>query len=132
MNLIKYFYIFGILLFIIACQPKVQTKATIIPKSEKPEIIILGNDNFLNNHLNLVKNIRVGLITNPSGINGNLEYTSDVFYNHPKINLVALFGPEHGIRGNEYGGDKVKDTIDATTNIPLFSLYGKTRKPSIP
>ena len=130
MKINKYFYIVGTLLFIVACQPKVQIKAPEVPKPEKLKKVILGNDNFINNYLNLVKNKRVGLITNPSGVNGNLEYTSDVFYNHPEINLVALFGPEHGIRGNEYGGDKVKDTVDPTTNIPLYSLYGKTRKPS--
>jgi len=130
MKIFKYYYIFGILLFIIACQPKVQIKEPEIAKPKTPQKVVLGNDNFIVKQLDLVENKRVGLITNPSGVNESLEYTSDVFYNNPNINLVALFGPEHGIRGNEYGGDKVKDTVDAATQIPLFSLYGKTRKPS--
>lgn len=126
----RFSYIFGILLFVIACQPKTQTKVPDVLKPEIHDQVIIGNENFINNFLNLVENKKIGLITNPSGVNSNLEYTSDVFYNHPKINLVALFGPEHGIRGNEYGGDKINNTVDATTKIPLFSLYGKSRKPS--
>ena len=130
MKLDKYIYIVGILLLFLACQSKVQIKPPTPPESIKPLKVILGNENLINNHIKLFENKRVGLITNPSGVTENLEYTSDVFFNHPKINLVALFGPEHGIRGNEYGGDKVTDSIDEQTRIPLFSLYGKTRKPT--
>ena len=130
MKLDKYIYIVGILLLFLACQSKVQIKPPTPPEPAKPLKVILGNENFINNHLKLIENKRVGLITNPSGVTENLKYTSDVFFNHPKINLVALFGPEHGIRGNEYGGDKVTDSIDEQTRIPLFSLYGKTRKPT--
>ena len=131
MKLVKYIYIVGILLLFLACQSKVQIKPP-VPSTEftKPLKVILGNENLINNQLKLFENKRVGLITNPSGVTGNLKYTSDVFFNHPKINLVALFGPEHGIRGNEYGGDKVTDSIDEQTRIPLFSLYGNTRKPT--
>ena len=131
MKFIIYSYITGFLFLFLACQPKVQIQPPAPPQSQKPLSVILGNDNFIKNQLKLVTNKRVGLITNPSGINGNLEYISDVFFNHPEINLVALFGPEHGIRGNEYGGNKVKNTVDTKTQIPLFSLYGKSRKPSV-
>ncbi len=129
MKLDKYIYIVGILLLFLACQSKVQIKPPdLTPKPAKQLKTILGNENFINNHLKLVENKRVGLITNPSGVTENLELTSDVFFSHPKINLVALFGPEHGIRGNEYGGDKVKDAIDEITKLPIYSLY--KRKPS--
>jgi uncharacterized protein YbbC (DUF1343 family) len=130
MKISKHFYIFGILLFIFSCQSRIQIKKSNHISAPEPAQVILGIDNLLTEHLKSIENKRVGLVTNPSGVNGNIEYTSDVFFKHPKINLVALFGPEHGIRGNEYGGDKIQDTVDETTGIPLFSLYGKNRKPS--
>jgi uncharacterized protein YbbC (DUF1343 family) len=130
MNFIKNIFAVGILLLFLACQSNMHIKQPTPTKPLKLLKVILGNENFISNHLKLIENKRVGLITNPSGVTSKLEYISDIFFNHPKINLVALFGPEHGIRGNEYGGDKVKDSIDEATQIPLFSLYGKTRKPS--
>lgn len=73
---------------------------------------------------------RVGLVTNPSGVDRNLRSTIDIFFNSPKVNLVALYGPEHGVRGDKYAGDKVKDFIDKKTGLPVYSLYGSTRKPT--
>ena len=130
MKIAKFTYIVGILLLILSCQSKTQIKKPDHNDSKNPANVVLGNDNFINNYLKLVENKRVGLVTNPSGVTSNLKYTSDVFFHHPKINLVALFGPEHGIRGNEYGGDKVKDAIDEITKLHIYSLYGKTRKPT--
>jgi len=92
--------------------------------------VILGVENFTAGHLNLVKNKKAGLLTNPSGVDRRLNSTADVFHKHPDINLTALFGPEHGIRGAVYGGDKIKDEIDPHTGLPIYSLYGKNRKPT--
>ncbi len=80
--------------------------------------------------IHLVKNKRVGLLTNPSGVNQKIENTADLFFKHPDINLTALFGPEHGIRGAVYAGEKIKDELDITTGLPVFSLYGANRKPT--
>lgn len=68
---------------------------------------------------------RVGLITNPTGVDNNLKSTIDILHEAPNVKLVALFGPEHGVRGDEYAGDKVEDAVDAKTGIPIYSLYGK-------
>ncbi len=73
---------------------------------------------------------RVGLVTNPSGVDRCLNSTIDILYNAPGVELVALYGPEHGVRGNVYAGGKVKDTVDETTGLPVYSLYGATRKPT--
>ncbi len=73
---------------------------------------------------------RVGLITNPTGVDNELVSTIDLLYQAPNVNLVALFGPEHGVRGDEYAGDKVESAADPTTGLPVYSLYGKTRKPT--
>lgn len=71
---------------------------------------------------------RVGLITNATGMNSNFESTVDVLYR--KTNLVALFAPEHGIRGAAKAGDKVSNVIDTKTGLPVYSLYGATKKPT--
>ena len=73
---------------------------------------------------------RVGLVTNPSGVDSQLRSTIDILYNAPGVNLVALYGPEHGVRGDVYAGGAVTDTKDAKTGLPVHSLYGSTRKPT--
>ena len=73
---------------------------------------------------------KVGLVTNPSGVDRNLNSTIDLLYNAPGVELVALYGPEHGVRGDVYAGGKVTDTKDDATGLPVYSLYGSTRKPT--
>jgi uncharacterized protein YbbC (DUF1343 family) len=71
---------------------------------------------------------RVGLVTNPTGVDGSLRSTIDIL--HANVNLTALFGPEHGVRGDFSAGDHVGDHVDAQTGIPVYSLYGSNRKPN--
>ena len=73
---------------------------------------------------------RVGLVTNPSGVDSRLRSTIDILYNAPGVELVALYGPEHGVRGDVYAGGKISDTVDKETGLPVYSLYGATRKPT--
>ena len=73
---------------------------------------------------------RVGLVTNPSGVDRHLRSTIDILFEAPEVNLVALFGPEHGVRGDVYAGDKVDDSRDPKTGLPVYSLYGATREPT--
>jgi uncharacterized protein YbbC (DUF1343 family) len=73
---------------------------------------------------------RVGLVTNPSGVDSQLQSTIDILFNAPGVNLVALYGPEHGVRGDVYAGGHVTDAIDEKTGLPVYSLYGATRKPT--
>ena len=77
-----------------------------------------------------LKGRRVGLVTNPSGVDRHLNSTIDILFNAPGVELVALYGPEHGVRGDVYAGGKVSDTIDSATGLPVYSLYGSTRKPA--
>lgn len=86
---------------------------------------VLKKDNF-----KILEGKRVGLITNPTGVDNSLKSTIDVLFEAPNVNLVALFGPEHGVRGNVHAGDTVVNSFDATTGLPVLSLYGKTRKPT--
>lgn len=78
----------------------------------------------------LLQGKRVGLITNPTGVDHRLKSTVDILNEAPNVKLVALYGPEHGVRGNVYAGDSVGMTIDKQTGVPVYSLYGKTRKPT--
>ncbi len=74
---------------------------------------------------------RVGLVTNPSGVDRNLNSTVDILAAAPGVQLVALFGPEHGVRGSDHAGEKVTGTpLDPATGLPVHSLYGATRKPT--
>ena len=77
-----------------------------------------------------LKGKRVGLITNPTGVDSNLKSTVDILFEADEVNLVALYGPEHGVRGDVVAGEKVNDQIDAKTGLKVYSLYGKTRKPT--
>ena len=70
---------------------------------------------------------RVGLIASPSSIDEHLAPTSELLRDAKNVKLVAMFGPEHGIYGDEYAGDKVGDRRDPKTGIPIYSLYGETR-----
>ncbi len=73
---------------------------------------------------------RVGLITNPTGVDDSMRSTIDILFEAPGVKLVALFGPEHGIRGDIFAGETVTDSVDAVTKVPVYSLYGKTSKPT--
>ena len=78
----------------------------------------------------LLKGKRVGLITNPTGVDRNLKSTVDILFEAPDVQLVALYGPEHGVRGDIPAGEKVENQVDAKTGLKVHSLYGKTRKPT--
>jgi uncharacterized protein YbbC (DUF1343 family) len=114
----------AIITFTPACKNR---KDVVLPYKQK--IVKPGIEVFLENHLDLVKGKRVGLITNPTGVDSNLESIIDLFYNNQEINLVALYGPEHGVRGNAQAGEYVSFYIDDKYSIPVFSLYGQSRKP---
>jgi len=73
---------------------------------------------------------RVGLVTNPSGVDRFVRSTIDVLFEAPQVNLVALYGPEHGVRGDAYAGDHVESSTDPKTGLPVYSLYGPTREPT--
>jgi uncharacterized protein YbbC (DUF1343 family) len=81
-------------------------------------------------HFDVLKGKRIGLITNPTGVDNQLKSTIDILHEAPSVQLVALYGPEHGVRGDVYAGDKVDTFVDSNTGLPVYSLYGKTRKPT--
>lgn len=99
--------------------------STVCSAQVRPGIEVLESMDFRG-----LEGKRVGLVTNPSGVDSRLRSTIDILYGAPMINLVALFGPEHGVRGDAYAGDHVTDSYDPGTGLPVFSLYGATREPT--
>jgi uncharacterized protein YbbC (DUF1343 family) len=89
----------------------------------------LGLDVFLENHLDLVRGKRVGLITNPTGVDAALTPTVERLRAHSEVKLAALYGPEHGVRGNAQAGEYVSFYQDEHLGLPVFSLYGQSQKP---
>lgn len=77
-----------------------------------------------------LEGMRVGLVTNPTGVDNDLVSDIDLLYNAKNVNLVALYGPEHGVRGSAHAGNSVTDGKDARTGLPTYSLYGKNSTPS--
>jgi uncharacterized protein YbbC (DUF1343 family) len=83
-----------------------------------------GLEVFLYKYTSIVKGKRVGLITNPTGVDARLRSTVDLLKASPDINLVALFAPEHGIRGDVGAGENFRGSYDQKTGLPVYSLYG--------
>ena len=89
----------------------------------------LGIENLLENRLNLLAGKKVGLITSPTGLDSQLRSTVDLLF-RSGVRLTGLYGPEHGVRGNAQAGEEVSSSIDETTGLPVYSLYGPTKKPT--
>ena len=92
--------------------------------------LLLGIDVLERNGFSEIRGQRVGLLTHPAGVNRRGTSTIEVLRRSPRVNLVALYGPEHGIYGDEKASVPVDDKIDARTGLPVYSLYGKYRKPT--
>lgn len=84
--------------------------------------------NDMNEYLPILKNKKVALVVNQTSVVANTHLLDTL--NKLKVQVVTVFGPEHGFRGNADAGEKVSNNIDAKTGIPVVSLYGKNKKPS--
>jgi uncharacterized protein YbbC (DUF1343 family) len=89
-----------------------------------------GLEVLVRNGFDILKGKRVGLVTNPTGVDRNLRSTVDILNSAPGVTLAALYGPEHGVRGDFTAGEYVDFEKDPLTGLPVYSLYGRTRKPS--
>ena len=81
--------------------------------------------------LALIAGRSIGLITNQTGIDEHFRSNLALFAEHPEVEIAALFSPEHGIRGNFQSAKQIPSTIDASLQIPIHSLYGETRQPTL-
>ncbi|MBU01211.1 MAG: hypothetical protein CME14_08120 [Gemmatimonadetes bacterium] len=104
-----------------------------VPESEARQVRS-GIEVLLSDSLHLVQGQRVGLLTNHTGIywtsDGIVGSTIDALYEANNVDLVALYAPEHGIRGQEQAGAAIDSGRDERTGVPIHSLYGEVRKPT--
>lgn len=108
----------------------VSSKSVTAVKEKKKQKVSPGIEVLLKEEKNVLSGKKVGLITNPTGIDSKLTSIVDLLHDDPDINLTALFGPEHGVRGDAQAGASVEYYIDEKTGLPVYSLYGKTKKPT--
>lgn len=100
-------------------------------KSLQQKTVKLGIERLLSDSKSLLKNLRIGLICNQASVNHEFQHAADLFFEDADINLVALFGPQHGIRGDVQDNMiETEHTIDKKTNLPIYSLYSETREPT--
>jgi uncharacterized protein YbbC (DUF1343 family) len=107
----------GLLLVAVACAPPFKQ-------------VTPGADVLIHEKLELIRGKRVGIITNQTALTRDGRHIVDVLAGLPDVRITALFAPEHGIRGDRPGGEWIPSYTDSVTGITVFSLYGKTRKPT--
>jgi uncharacterized protein YbbC (DUF1343 family) len=104
--------------------------ASALPTSAPLAQVIPGVEVLLTDSIHLIRGKRVGLLTNHSGRDRNGTSTIDLLHKAPGVRLTALFGPEHGIRGDARAGARIPSTVDSATGVPVYSLYGDVRVPT--
>ncbi len=113
-------------LFLTACNPK-GSDGQVSPENDSLGFRT-GAEVLADHDFDLLRGRRVGLITNHTAVVDSVHLI-DRMHAHPDVDLVALFGPEHGLRGLDEAGDRVTDGIDEATGLPVYSLYGQSRQP---
>ena len=121
-------------IILISCQnsaQKVKNKENIT--SQIPDNQIVVGANQLRKYLPLIQNKRVGVVTNQTGVllkdNQSVTHIIDTLLSQ-NIQIMKVFAPEHGFRGDADAGEIIKDGRDVKTNLPIISLYGKNKKPT--
>lgn len=116
-------------LFCFSCKDKTAKKLSLEEDQDATDRVIIGAERLLNkDFFSLVEGKRVGLLTNHTGVFPNGQHIIDALNENPQVELTLLFGPEHGLRGEE--DHTVADGTDPKTGLPIISLYGELRKPT--
>lgn len=92
--------------------------------------VLTGADLLLTENFSLIKNKKIVIVTNHSAVLSSGVHLVDAIFKTKEVKINALFGPEHGIRGQSGAGDKIENSVDEATGIPVYSLYGKINKPT--
>ena len=92
-------------------------------------MVLTGIDVLARGSFRALAGERVGLVTNRTGLANNGQPAWDALFHAPGVKLTALFGPEHGIRG-DFDQPAVADSVDARTGLPVYSLYGARTQPT--
>lgn len=116
----------GIVLLFACNKKQIVSKSTHSATIARKEIITAADQ--IAAYLPLLKGKRVGMVVNQTSIIGKKPSVDSLL--SLGVNIVKVFGPEHGFRGNASNGAKVNNEVDTKTGIPIISLYGKYKKPS--
>lgn len=112
-------------------EAQINTKVSVVtPTNPITGRVVLGNERLLEEYSGLLNGKKLGLVTNQTGIDGNGTRTVDKLYTYKNASLVAIYSPEHGLDGLHKAGAYVESYTDEKLNLPVYSLYGKTREPS--
>jgi uncharacterized protein YbbC (DUF1343 family) len=105
--------------------------STATSPATEPAVVVVrtGSEVLAAAEFDQIAGMRVGLISHQNSVVGN-DHLGDLLHAAPNVTLAAMFGPEHGARGDADAGEYVEDAIDAATGVPIFSLFGFTRKPT--
>ncbi|KAG6546608.1 hypothetical protein Mapa_011797 [Marchantia paleacea] len=98
------------------------------PLFQGKNVVETGVDRLLTSHFGVLQNAKVGVITNASGVFQNLKHLVDVLHEAPEVDLVAIFGPEHGFRSASQAGSSETFYIDPRTKLPVYDTYLKSGK----
>jgi uncharacterized protein YbbC (DUF1343 family) len=132
---------------LISCAKQVQKSKLIAERIEKQELEIKTGAERTNLYLNLLKGKNIGIVANQTSVLSVLERTEvatnvmgskkvthhlvDYLHNYKEINVRKVYAPEHGFRGKADAAELIKDGKDTKTGLPIISLYGKNKKPSV-
>jgi uncharacterized protein YbbC (DUF1343 family) len=111
-------------------RPLLAASAVLVPSAHVAAQVTLGIDVLLSERIELVRGKRLALVTNQAGVDGALVPTVDRLARDERFELVQLYSPEHGLRGDAPAGESVDDAVDARTGVPVQSLYGARRRPT--
>ncbi len=104
--------------------------ALMVCTSLSAQTVKLGSDILRESRGEALQGKRVGLVAHPASRDSQFGATVQTLKDMPGVELVAIFGPEHGVYGDVYAGDKIADRADPRTGLPAYSLYGSGRKPT--
>ena len=104
--------------------------ASLFAQTTKLQVVKTGDDLLFEKFHDLIKGKRIGLVTNHSAVMSNGKHLADALSEDKDVKLVALFGPEHGIRGDAPDGKSIQHGVDPKTGVNVYSLYGKITKPN--
>jgi len=120
----------AVVMLVFASCTQADCKPTRVYFAERGVTVKTGIEVLRSQNFEILEGLRVGLITNPTGVDRYLKSTIDILHAAPNVNLVALFAPEHGVRGDYHAGDDVQDKRDPITGVQVHSLHGRYKKPT--